>query len=141
MSNDHLFMALGHGADLARGNDEKLNDQNFRGTSGAALGKRIFSRWNSALHEFLCKPGKADRAIRDRILGAFSGRSGGLTALIAVLISHFAVPASTAVIVATLIIRIIGEPAQEEICEAWHTSLKSSKAPRMAKKKRKGSTS
>lgn len=94
-----------------------------RGRKLTKLGKSIFLRWSLVLHEFVCNPKSSDRALQARLVGALSGRSGGVTALIAVLVSYFALPAGVAVIIATLLVKLIVEPAGEEICSAWKKTL------------------
>jgi hypothetical protein len=53
-----------------------------RDTALLQLGQNLFHRWNGALHEFVCKDDNEDEALRQRLLGALTGKQGGATALL-----------------------------------------------------------
>jgi hypothetical protein len=50
---------------------------------GTDLGQRIFRRWSSVLHDFLCRGDNEDRELRERVIGAIVGKGGGAVALVA----------------------------------------------------------
>jgi hypothetical protein len=88
------------------------------------LGRRIFLRWSRALHDFLCSEGGENSTLRGKLFEALLGKGGGAAAISAIMMSTFGVSPAIAVLVATLLTKIIIAPAQEEICAVWLISLK-----------------
>jgi hypothetical protein len=88
------------------------------------LGKRVFARWNQTLYDFVCKGSAEDKDIRDQLMKALSLKDGSGTALIAgVLVTYFGVAAAIAVVIAVLVVKLIIQPAGDEICKAWGEAL------------------
>jgi hypothetical protein len=110
-----------------RGDDHQLRGRGTPSavsrTGGSTLGARIFYRWSESLHHFVCNPKPKDRALQRKIFAAVVGHGGTPTALVAVLIGHFALPAGIAMIIATILIRLLGKPTRDELCATWKSSL------------------
>lgn len=101
------------------------------------LGQRIFQRWNAVLHDFICRNDKADRDLRNKVLGAIAGKGGGGVALVAaLLVSSFGMGPATAALVAALLIKLVVAPAADEVCRAWGESIGAEQTP-PARKPRK----
>jgi hypothetical protein len=102
-------------------------DSNLRAIDAAdlqTLGARVFLRWSRALHELLCGSSDEDKDLRDRLWSAITGKTGGITALFsAVLVSSFGATPAVAAIVATLIAKVVLQPAGEELCSYWAKQL------------------
>jgi len=99
-------------------------DTNTRGPEAVLIGRRLFWRWSTALHDLLCKSGGADDDLRSRLLSVLSLKDGGAVAYIAVfLASNFKIDATHAAIVATLLVKVFLEPTGEEVCQTWSSSL------------------
>jgi hypothetical protein len=107
------------GAELAVNLDSLPRDTNTRD-----LGHKIFLRWSKVLYGFACGPGKEDSDLREHLLEAVSGKSGGgMAIIIAVLTSYFGVSPPVAAIIAALTVRFIVSPAAEGVCHSWATVL------------------
>jgi len=91
------------------------------------MGQRIFMRWSVALHGFVCAPGGEDERLRESIVAAIIGKSGGATALVAgALVSAFGISPILAALVAALLIKVIVAPAGQELCGTWSAFNKKS---------------
>jgi hypothetical protein len=89
-----------------------------------ALGTRVFLRWSRALHGLLCGSAGEDKDLRDRLWSAITGKTGGISALLsATLVSSFGAAPAVAAIVATLVAKVILQPAGEEVCSYWAARL------------------
>lgn len=98
-------------------------DDLLRDDATIGLGKRIFRRWNGALHQFACKSDKEDQDLRTRLLNALTGSEGGAAVIAGVLVAAFGASPAVAAIIAALLLKIVIKPATEEICDAWAKSL------------------
>ncbi len=109
----------------AGGFGQKIDQESFqRDAETQEFGERLFQRWSSAFHEFICKREARDSDLRNQVLNAISGGSaGGSAILAAVLVSYFALSPAIAAIVAALVIRLVVAPAAEEVCAAWTRTL------------------
>jgi hypothetical protein len=88
------------------------------------LGRRIFLRWSKVLYGFACNPDKQDSDLREHLLDAVSGTSGGGMAVIAaVLNGFFGVSQPVAAIIAALTVRLVVAPAVEDVCHSWSALL------------------
>jgi hypothetical protein len=95
-----------------------------QGPKQVELGRRIFNRWLSELRNLLCGAGQDEEQLQQNILRALTGREGGATAVIAVLIAkQFNLEASQAALIAALSVRLVAKPAMDEICRAWSQAL------------------
>lgn len=125
---DELFALLGNIAenpDLSRGYRSVSVDSINRSDASISLGRRVFGAWSRALHGFLCNPSAEDNELSQKILQAiFSNKGGGAALLAGLLITSFGLAPATAAIVAALTMRIVFEPAANEICSAWEENLK-----------------
>jgi hypothetical protein len=109
------------------------SDDLVRSGAAVALGKKIFTRWSKAFHDFLCAPSQDDKDLRDRVLQAIFDKKTGGTAIVAgALVAAFALSPITAGLIAALIMRLIVAPAADGICEAWTDSLQTSAAAKPA---------
>jgi hypothetical protein len=91
-----------------------------------ALGKRILDRWSRTMHDFLCNSDEEDQDLRKRLLGAFTGKDGSATALLAgTMVAAFGASPAVAAVVAALLTRLVIAPARDEVCETWAKSLAS----------------
>lgn len=133
MTDSDLFAALGQRLSDS-GNSGRVAsldksvqvDDLVRGSAMEELGRRVFRRWNLALHEFVCKSQGEDQDLRQRILHALSGKDGGAVALIAgILVAAFGASPAIAAIVATLLVRLFLNPTKDAVCEYWSEQLKS----------------
>lgn len=131
MTDVDLFSALGQ-----RISDSSINgrtpaldthidiDDLVRSSAMEELGRRVFYRWSLALHQFVCNPSSDDQDLREKILQALSGKDGGAVALIAgVMVAAFGASPAIAAIVATLLVRLLLNPAREELCAFWSEKL------------------
>jgi hypothetical protein len=105
------------------------DDELERGPNVMALGKGIFWRWSSALHEFTCTAKAGDDDLRSRVLNAVTGNTGGGVAFLAAFLSvHFSLGAAESALIAALTVRLLGKPALEDVCATWSKSLNEHKA-------------
>lgn len=88
-----------------------------------SAGKRIFVRWNRALHEFACKPSDADKDLQSNLLRALTGKEGGTALIAGVLVTAFGMSVVLATLVATLLLKIVIVPAGEESCTIWEEAI------------------
>jgi hypothetical protein len=126
-----LFAALGHQVSEAASGAAGANnfavsvnvDELDRGVF-TDLGRRIFARWSRALHDFLCKSSSEDQDLKSRVLSALSGKDVSATVvLVGVLVGTFGLAPAVATIVATLVVKLIAQPAGDEICKYWDEQL------------------
>lgn len=89
------------------------------------IGERIFNRVQGQLRAVVCGKDAEDEDDRKKILeqiGLDDAAIGG--AIVAVLVSSFAINPAVAIVVAALIVRRVVKPAarvgREAICEAWN---------------------
>jgi hypothetical protein len=95
-------------------------DDLVRGPELFELGQRIFWRWSGTLHRFICSPSGDDADVKSQLLEAIGSKGGGLTALTAgILVSSFGVSPAIAAVVAALLLKLVFQPAGDEICEFW----------------------
>jgi hypothetical protein len=94
-----------------------------RDSATIALGRRIFRRWSRALHQFACSTGEEDKSARDRLWSALIGKEGGAAVIAGILVASFGASAAVAAVVAALLVKIVIQPATEELCESWGRSL------------------
>jgi hypothetical protein len=94
-------------------------DDLMRNSASLDLGKRIFQRWNRALHEFACTPDKEDEDIRRKLLNAIAGKEGGAAVIAGIMAGTFGVSPVVAAIVAALLLKVIINPALDEVCQLW----------------------
>jgi hypothetical protein len=91
------------------------------------VGKLIFRRWSRVLHNFACNSESEDADLRDRLLNAISGKSGGGVALVAaMLVASFGLSPAVAAVIAALLAKLIVAPAADEVCKAWGKTLQDS---------------
>lgn len=132
MSTADLYAALGQRiSSTARENrtigiDSPIDIDALKRTNAIQeLGQRVFRRWSIALHQFVCSEGGEDDDLRQKVFRALTGKDGGSVALIAgILVAAFGASPAIAAIVATLLVRILVNPAADELCKAWANSLK-----------------
>jgi hypothetical protein len=126
-----LFAALGHQvSEAARGAPGVTSfavtvdlDELDRGVL-TDLGKRIFARWNRTLHDFLCKASSEDQDLKSRVLQALSGKDVSASAiLVGVLVGTFGLAPAVATIVSALVVKLVVQPAGDEICKFWDEQL------------------
>lgn len=103
--------------------DAISEDELVRGPALVDLGKRIFRRWNSALHGFVCNPDSSDQELKDKVFRALTGAEGGIALLAGVLVSAFGLSLVTATLVATLVVKLFADTAGEEVCKWWGEHL------------------
>jgi hypothetical protein len=103
-----------------------INDDDLeRGPDVSALGKRIFWRWSSALHDFACVGKGENKDLRAKVVRAVTGNGAGSVAFLAAFLSvHFNLSAAESALISALTVRLLGKPALEEVCETWSRSLK-----------------
>jgi hypothetical protein len=88
------------------------------------LGKRVFLRCASALHEFLCKSTDSDIQVRENLIQAIVGKEVGATGVIAGgLVALFGMGPAAAAVVAAILVRVVVVPTVDVLCEEWDASL------------------
>jgi hypothetical protein len=88
------------------------------------LGKRLLARWNGELYKVFCGSEDADKKDRDSLFNAIGlGEVAIAAAMTGVLVSSFAVAPAVAAVVAALVVKRIGKPAVEVLCEEWKKRL------------------
>jgi hypothetical protein len=131
-NKEDLYVLLGQrvqaatrGATDTASFDMPFDPDNFqRSSSLRELGHRIFRRWSRTLHEFVCNPTSADKDIRDRLWTAITSKESSLVALTAgVLVATFGVSPAVAAVVAALLVRVVFNPATDEVCRYWSEQL------------------
>jgi hypothetical protein len=99
--------------------DELPRDRNTK-----ELGQRIFARWSKVLYGLACRADKQDSDLRQRLLDAVTGTSGGGVVIVAaVLTGYFGVSQPVAAIIAALTVRFFVAPAADEVCQKWAAVL------------------
>jgi hypothetical protein len=88
------------------------------------LGKRVFARCSSALHDFLCKSSNQDKQLRDSLIKALVGKEVGATSIIAggLVVLLGMTPAASA-IVAAILVQLVVIPTSEVLCEEWDARI------------------
>jgi hypothetical protein len=126
-SIEHVNVDAGtrNAASFVRSYGAAINlDELPRDTNTKDLGQRIFLRWSKVLYGFACRPDKQDSDLREHLLEAVSGTSGGGMAIVAaVLTGYFGVSQPVAAIIAALTVRFIVAPAADGVCQSWAASL------------------
>ncbi len=100
-------------------------DDLTRGPEIFELGERIFWRWSATLHRFICNPSDDDTDEKSRLLAAIGSKGSGVTALAAgILVSSFGLSPAIAAVVAALLLKLVFQPAGDEICAYWASENK-----------------
>jgi hypothetical protein len=88
------------------------------------LGARILRRWNREAYELVCGGRAADTQVRSSLTRALGIGQVEATALLSVtLVTHLAVPAALAAVIAAIVIKRFFSPAAEEVCARWKTTV------------------
>lgn len=100
------------------------------GPAFSDVGKKIFRRCASALHDFLCSSDDEDKELRDKIKNAITSPDVSAISIIAGgLMAVSALGATGAIVIATLINRIIVAPTAQVMCEEWDNQIKAASKP------------
>jgi len=85
-----------------------------------ALGKAIFSRWNSEAHKLICGTGSGEQADRKSVREAFGlGETAVAAGLAGLLVTNLGLAPALAGVIAAIICKRFFRPAYEEFCAAW----------------------
>jgi hypothetical protein len=90
----------------------------------SAVVRRIARRTSSELHAMVCGDTDEDQEDRRTIRDAFHlGDDAFASALVAVGIGYCGLSPALSVVIAVILVKRIGRPAMQELCEAWGKSL------------------
>lgn len=88
------------------------------------LGRKVFFRCATALHEFLCKPSEEDRQLRESLIKALIGKEVGATGVIAGgLVALLGMAPAASAIVAAILVQVVVVPTVDVLCEEWDASI------------------
>lgn len=89
------------------------------------FGRRLFSRMQRAAYDLICGSDEVSTEERAKIFEAFGLKNarGLITVLVPVLVAYLGIATSVALLIATILVKIVLNPVYETLCEAWAVAL------------------
>lgn len=148
---DQLYEELGmrlkaYGTDLSVGSSfspEVRYQAEVMGTMDdlRLFGRKYFRGVNENAYELICGKGLTDQQDRKKLEDAFKIGPSEVAAFMAgLLVTHLAIPAGIAAVVAAIVLKVFFKPALTAMCEVWATKIEPTKekpAPKKTKSKKK----